>query len=92
MNQRVLIAFSFLAALGAFVVLYGIVGPTASGTAFAEVIVDELGLSKEPETYRKLTILYAHNETRRGILLSILGLLIALPAVFGLWTIRHDRP
>lgn len=90
--SRSRIAFGFLTALGLFVVLYGIVGPVTTGAAFAEVVVDQLGLQKEPETYNKLTMLYADLESRRGLLLSGLGVLIALPAAFGLWTTSYDRP
>jgi hypothetical protein len=88
MGHHSRIAFGFLTALGLFVVLYGFVGPITTGTAFAEVVVEQLGLQKEPETYSKLTMLYADLESRRGLLLSGLGLLIALPAAFGLWTTR----
>ncbi len=88
MGHYARIAFSFLTALGLFVGLYGIVGPTATGAAFAEVVVEQLDLPKEPETYSKLRMLYADLEARRGLLLSGLGLLITLPAAFGLWTTR----
>lgn len=92
MKQRSQIALGFLAVLGAFVFLYGIVGPVTTGAAFAEVIVDELRLPKEPDTYTKLGTLYANHETRRGTALAVLGLFISAPAVFGLWAISHDRP
>jgi hypothetical protein len=92
MKRRAQNALGCLAVLGAFVVLYGIVGPTTDGAAFAEVIVDELVLRKTSDTYSTLTTLYAEHEARRGIALSVLGLFIAVPAVFGLWALHHDRP
>jgi hypothetical protein len=84
--RRARLALGFILLVGLFVMLYGIVGPISGGAAFAEVVVDGLGLPKERETYNKLSELYADHEYRRGILTLALGLVIAVPAFFGLWS------
>jgi hypothetical protein len=90
--NRLRLAFGFLAALGLFVALYGIVGPVTGGAVFADAVVEELGLQKEPDVYDKLTMLYANHKATGYAMLVVLGLLIALPAFFGLWATLHDRP
>ncbi len=82
---RVRLVLGFLVLIGIAVIGWGLVAPVAAGSAFAEVVIDELGLPKDnPETWEKLTTLYA----RSADLTVILGLLILVLASIGLWTAR----
>jgi hypothetical protein len=95
--NRVRLVLGFLILIGVAVTGWGLIAPMATGSAFAEAVIDELGLPKDnPETWEKLTAIYAKSIERRAAMTSIVGLFILVPATIGLWTIGanyHDpRP
>lgn len=75
--------FGFLILLGLAVIVWGLVGPAAGGAVFSEVVIDELELPKQPETYSKVAVLFAEQDERKGIAGVILGLMILVPAGIG---------
>ncbi len=94
-TERVIvrIVLAFLDLLGTVVTGWGLVSPIVTGSAFAEVVIDEFGLPKDnPETWEKLTKLYAKSGERGATMMSIVGLFILVPACIGLWTTRTALP
>jgi len=90
-NARVWLALALLFAIGVVLVLWGLVGPYATGPAQADAIVGRLGLKADPETYTDLAMMLAESQLRRGYLCAATGVLIALVAGCGLYNSRH-RP
>jgi len=86
------LVFGYLILVGIAMMVWGVVGPVATGAAFSEVVVDELGLPKDPETYTKLRELYSDSDGRKAILTMIVGLFILGPAAFGFRTIGRAIP
>jgi hypothetical protein len=92
MNQnRVRILFVLLLLIGLFVTLFGMVGGLATGAAFADHFVPEMGLPRDPEVYSKVAGLYAESIERSSLMTFILGLVISIPAAVGCWEARRIR-
>jgi hypothetical protein len=87
-TNRERFALGFLLLLGAAVMAWGILGPTATGLAFADHADEQLNLPETPETYSKVAAMYSDAETRRGFVTFGLGFLITIPATWGLFATR----
>ena len=86
--KQVRFALGFLLLLGAAVMVWGVFGPIARGAAFADVLVQELNLPRDPATFAKVREILFNSEIRSGVITLILGLLIAVPAALGLFATR----
>ena len=82
--NRAHLALRFLLMLGIFVMLWGFVGPSATGATFSDALVERLDLPRDPETYSKIAKIYADSESQRAPVALVLGLLIVVPAVVGM--------
>ena len=85
-------ALTFLFLVGVVQVLWGIVGPYASGPTAAEVLIERLGLERDPDTYTDVGIILTESQQRRGIASAVGGFAILLAAGYGLYvTSEYDR-
>ncbi len=90
-HARVWLALALLFAIGVVLVLWGLVGPYATGPVQADAIVSRLGLEADPDTHVDVAMMLAESQQRRGYLCAATGMLIALVAGCGLYNSRH-RP
>jgi hypothetical protein len=88
---RVRLAFGFLFLVGLALMVFGMVGPYAQGPVLAEVIIQRLGLERDPDTYTDIGMILAASQQRRGFACSVVGFSILIAAGYGLYVTSDDQ-
>jgi hypothetical protein len=82
--------FRCLILVGIFMIGYGLAGPPSQAAAFSSAVMEDLGIDSNPEMFSTLCSRYQDAQSGRGFGLTLLGFLVTIPSVIGLWSIPYE--